>query len=74
MATVTFQVSGMSCGGCAKSIERRLLATPSVRTASADHVGKSVTAEYDPASIGPEKLAEAISALGFEVAGTTCGE
>jgi copper chaperone CopZ len=69
MATETLHltVRGMTCGNCARSVERKLTGTPGVTKAAVDLPGASATVEYDPAHIKPESLADAVRQLGYEV-------
>ena len=67
METVRMTVQGMTCGNCARSVERKLSATPGVSKASVDLPGSAATVEYDPAQVQPAKLAETVRQLGFEV-------
>jgi copper chaperone CopZ len=66
-STVKFSVQGMNCANCARSVERKLAATPGVGKASVDLAGSSAEVEYDPARVNPEALAGAIRQLGYEV-------
>lgn len=67
METVRMSVQGMTCGNCARSVERKLSATAGVAKATVDLVGSSATVEYDPAQVQPQKLAETVRQLGFQV-------
>ncbi|MGB7760328.1 MAG: heavy metal-associated domain-containing protein [Bryobacteraceae bacterium] len=66
-STVKFSVIGMTCANCARSVERKLAATPGVGKASVDLGSASAEVEYDPARATPETLAGAIRQLGYEV-------
>ncbi len=57
----------MTCAHCARSVERRLAATPGVRKAAVDLEAASATVEYDADLVKPETLAGAVRALGYEV-------
>jgi copper chaperone CopZ len=65
--TLNLTVHGMTCGNCARSVERKLAATPGVRKASVDLPATRATVEYDPDLVKPEVLVSAIRALGYEV-------
>jgi copper chaperone CopZ len=60
-------VSGMTCGNCSRSVERKLSATPGVIKATVDLVNANATVEYEPDVVKPETLANAVRQLGFEV-------
>jgi copper chaperone len=65
--TVTLPVAGMTCGGCARSIEKKLTATPGVASAKVDLDGAQATVQYDPSRTEVTKLVAAIEQLGFQV-------
>jgi copper chaperone CopZ len=69
MATETLHltVHGMTCGNCARSVERKLTGTAGVSKAVVDLAGAAATVEYDAAQVKPESLAEAVRQLGFQV-------
>jgi len=57
----------MTCGNCARTVERTLAGTRGVSRAAVDLQSASATVEYDPALVKPEALAEAVRDLGYEV-------
>jgi copper chaperone CopZ len=65
--TVKLNVRGMTCGNCARSVERKLTATPGVSRAAVDLASESATVDYDDGAVQPETLAAAVRQLGFEV-------
>ena len=65
--TLNLPVRGMTCGGCARSVEKKLSSTAGVTAATVDLPGASATVEYDPAVATPESIANAVRGLGFEV-------
>ncbi len=65
--TITLPVTGMTCGGCARSIERKLAATPGVSSAKVDLEAARATVQFDPTRTGIPKLVAAIEQLGFQV-------
>ena len=71
MATETLSLSirGMSCGNCARGVERTLSATQGVSKATVDLAAARATVEYEPGKVTPEALAAAVRKLGYEVAG-----
>jgi Cu+-exporting ATPase len=62
-----FNVSGMSCAGCAQSIERSLMRQPEVDSAVVNFSGGNVVVTYDPSRIDRDQLANVIRQLGFLV-------
>lgn len=65
--TVCLTVRGMTCGNCARSVERKLSGTRGVSKAVVDLQGSAATVEYDAEQVKPEVLAAAVRQLGFEV-------
>jgi len=57
----------MTCGNCARSVERKLASTPGVTQVKVDLASASAAVEYDANSVKPEALAKAVRDLGFEV-------
>ena len=66
--TVNLHVSGMTCDNCARSVERKLAATPGVTKAKVDLQGAHATVEFDPDLVKAEVLANAVRQLGYDVA------
>jgi copper chaperone CopZ len=60
-------VHGMTCGNCARSVERKLAATTGVSKVSVDLVNQTAIVEYDSAEVQPEALAAAVRQIGFAV-------
>jgi copper chaperone len=65
--TLHLTVRGMTCGNCARGVERKLAGTAGVTRAVVDLNGAAATVEYDAAQVKPEALAEAVRELGYEV-------
>jgi len=65
--TLHLPVRGMTCGNCARSVERTLASTPGVTQVSVDLQGAGATVEYDSDLVTPDTLANAVRDLGYEV-------
>lgn len=65
-ATLELSVKGMTCGGCVRSVQRKLEATPGVRKAEVNLENGSATVVYDMDAVQPETLAAAVRAIGFD--------
>ena len=63
---ISLTVRGMTCGNCARGVERKLSSTPGVKKATVDLGGGRAIVEYDAAAVSPETLAEAVRSLGYE--------
>jgi Cu+-exporting ATPase len=62
---VTIPVQGMTCAACSARIQRTLERTPGVAGANVNLMTGSATVSYDPASVTPERLVEAIRETGY---------
>ena len=68
METTTLKVSGMSCGGCVKSVTRVLTELPGVARAEVTLEPGEAKVEFDPAQVTRDAMAKAIDDAGFEAA------
>lgn len=68
MEKVSIKVSGMTCGGCERSVQNALTSRQGVSTAKADRTAGLVTVEFDPALIQRGAIEKAIAEAGFKVA------
>ena len=66
--TVTLAVTGMSCGGCAGSVQRALVQHPGVRSAAVNLAQNDATVDFDPAATSPDALAQAVRSAGYQAA------
>ena len=57
----------MTCANCARSVEKKLSATPGVVKVSVDLQGETATVEYDTDLVTPEAIDNAVRGLGYEV-------
>jgi copper chaperone CopZ len=67
LQTVEIPVSGMTCGNCARAVERRLSAYPGVWTARVDLAQGTATVEFDADRTRLPDLLHAIATLGYTV-------
>jgi len=78
LARVDFEVVGMDCAGCVLGTRAALRRLDGVERADAtydDATGLGTAwAEYDPAQVTPERMAEAIGALGYTATPVTTDE
>jgi copper chaperone len=68
MEMVQIKVSGMTCGGCERSVQNALTSRKGVASAKADRAAGLVSVEFDPAVIQRGALEKAIAEAGFKVA------
>jgi len=67
MEKVTLGISGMTCNGCVRSVTRVLSELKGVSKADVSLEGKNAVVDYDPASLGVDRLKRAVEEAGFEV-------
>jgi copper chaperone CopZ len=63
----TLKVIGMSCSGCAGSVEKALKGVKGVSAAKVDLKAGKATVDYDPALTGENDLAKAVTKAGYKV-------
>jgi Cu+-exporting ATPase len=65
--TLNLPVRGMTCGNCARSVERTLASTPGVTKVLVELEGGRAMVEFDPSLVTREVLVNAVRDLGYEV-------
>lgn len=63
----TIQIEGMTCGGCAATVERVLKAQNGVSQAKVDLAAKTAAVEFDPTLTNLADLQAAIEDAGYDV-------
>lgn len=63
--TVTLKVDGMTCGGCATTVERALKETAGVEDAQVNYERGQAVVRYDDRKVTLAKLREVIQSTGF---------
>jgi copper chaperone len=66
METTVLKVSGMSCGGCVKSVTKVLTELPGVVKAEVQLSPGEARVEFDPARVTREAMKQAVDDAGFE--------
>jgi P-type Cu+ transporter len=66
MTSISFPVTGMTCAACQSRVQRALSAEPGVIDASVNLLTNSAAVRYDPASVSPQHLIEAVRATGYD--------
>ncbi len=74
MKKETYKIHGMRCASCAGTIERVLLKTAGVRSASANFASESVLIEFDENIISKLDLAKAVESVGYHLEVGSQGE
>ena len=68
MENVSFDVQGMTCGGCVASVKRVLSALPGVENVDVTLKPGKASVAYDPAKISANQLRDAVENAGYDVA------
>ena len=66
--TRRFDVTGMTCGGCERSLSRAVSRLPGVSAVAASHAEQTATVTYDNTLVTPEAIAAAIKDAGYHPA------
>lgn len=67
MEKVTLGISGMTCGGCVRSVTNVLSALDGVTKAEVSLEKKNAVVDYDPGKVGVDQLKRSVAEAGFEV-------
>jgi Cu2+-exporting ATPase len=62
-----FPVLEMHCAACAVSVETIVAAQPGVRSASVNYAAQTLTVDFDPKTITPESLQQAVRSAGYDL-------
>jgi len=68
MQKVTLGISGMTCGGCVRSVTNVLKALDGVAKADVSLEKNHAVVEYDPGKVQLAQLKRSVEEAGFEVA------
>jgi len=72
--SISFPVTGMTCAACQARVQRALSSEPGVIDASVNLLTNSAAVRYDPASVTPQHLIEAVRATGYDAELPTADE
>lgn len=64
--TATIRVEGMTCAGCAASIQQALARREGVKSVEVNFEKKQAVVSFDPAKVTLEQVAETINQIGFK--------
>lgn len=67
METITLNIGGMACGGCAATVEKALLALDGVVSAEVSHTESRADITYDAAKVQPATMRAAVETAGYKV-------
>lgn len=66
-ASLTLAIEGMGCQSCATKIEQALAELPGLEAATVNHAAKQAHVRFDPITLAPAAIAQAVSALDYDV-------
>jgi Cu2+-exporting ATPase len=67
IVTISLPVLGMTCAGCASSVQSMLGAQPGVDHAEVNYATQSVQVAYQPALIEPETFQKVLQGIGYDL-------
>ncbi len=67
METTTLNISGMTCGGCVRSVGNVLKALDGVAKAEVSLEKANAVVDYDANKVGPDELKRSVEEAGFEI-------
>lgn len=67
MDNITINISGMTCSGCANSVERALKNVSGVSSVQVDFAKNCASISFDSSQTNLSQLTEAIENAGFDV-------
>lgn len=67
--TVTFEVKGMTCNGCASHVENDVNKLPGIVSVDASYEEATAKVEFDQSKVSLAQIEEAINGTGYQVVG-----
>ncbi|HMI48312.1 MAG TPA: heavy metal translocating P-type ATPase [Gemmatimonadaceae bacterium] len=64
--SISFPVTGMTCSACQARVQRALAAESGVIDASVNLLTNTAAVHYDPSSVTPQRLIDAVRATGYD--------
>jgi P-type Cu+ transporter len=68
MTKQKFQIQGMSCVGCAMTVDEAVENLPGVRSASTNYARQVAEVEYDEHKVNTQQIVKAIEEAGYKAA------
>ncbi len=63
----TYQVEGMSCASCAKSVESMLSSLQGIKQANVNYANASVLVDFDENTVSPSEMVKAVNDIGYKL-------
>ena len=70
MTTISFTVTGMTCGNCERHVRTAAEKLPGVSSVVVDRPAERATVSFDPQATTPAAIAAAITDAGYEAHAT----
>ncbi|KIO74675.1 copper transporter [Pedobacter lusitanus] len=67
LQTISLPVLGMTCAGCASSVQSMIEAQDGVKSAEVNYATQQVKVSYEPDKITPEKFQAAVQSVGYDL-------
>ncbi len=67
LQSISLPVLGMTCAGCATSVQSMIAAQPGVESAAVNYATQSVKVIYQPHLISPETFKKAVQEVGYDL-------
>ena len=64
---VNFEVTGMTCAGCAGRVEKAIAAMPGVESATVNLALEKLDVSFDGDALSPERIADAVRTTGYGI-------
>lgn len=64
---VNFEVTGMTCAGCAGRVEKAVAAMPGVESATVNLALEKLDVWFDASALSPERIAAAVRTMGYGI-------
>lgn len=65
----SYQLDGMSCAGCEKTIQKVVANIEGVTHSEAHLADSTITVEYDPDKVSVDRIKTAVQTLGYRIIG-----
>src|SRR5438105_2635500 len=65
MASLTLQISGMTCGACAANVERALRSVPGVTSAAVNLTTTLASVQSQDSAVNAQRFVDAVSHAGY---------
>jgi copper chaperone CopZ len=64
-----YQVEGMTCSGCERTVQKVIANLQGVESAKADLQTSTVSVEYDPEKVNIDQIKSAVNSVGYRFVG-----